>query len=146
MHYSIIVVGEIRICKSKTYFKKRTRVEVSMRNLDRINCTVLDGCAILWYIAWPTSSPMNQALVKDYVESFKQYLQQHLTSGDVYLIFDRYIEFSAKYSALKARGPAEKRRDQKNALIFLGPASSQHYNSGGGGVHRKKKSTRFLYG
>ena len=49
---------------------------------------------------------MNQALVKDYVESFKQYLQQHLTSGDVYLVFDRYIEFSTKYSAHKSRGSA----------------------------------------
>ena len=35
---------------------------------------------------------MNQALVKDYVESFKQYLQRHLTSGDVYHVFDRYIK------------------------------------------------------
>ena len=77
-----------------------------MRNLDRMNCTVLDECAILWCIAWPTSSPMNQALVKDYVESFKQYLQRHLTSGDVYLVFNRFIEFSTKYSAHKARGPA----------------------------------------
>ena len=49
---------------------------------------------------------MNQALVKDYVESVKQYLQRHLTSGDVYHVFDRYMEFSAKYSARKARGPA----------------------------------------
>ena len=39
-----------------------------------------------------TSSPMNQALAKDYVESFKQYLQWHLTSGDAYLVFDRYIK------------------------------------------------------
>ena len=64
-----------------------------MRNLDRMNCTVQDGWAILWCIAWPTSSPMNQALVKDYVESFKQYLERHLTSGDVYLVFDSYIKF-----------------------------------------------------
>ena len=106
MHYSIIIVGEMWICKSKADLKKSTRVEVSMRNLDRMNCTVLDGCAILWCSAWPKSSPMNQALVKDYVESFKQYLQQHLTSGDVYLVFDRYIEFSTKYSARKARGLA----------------------------------------
>ena len=66
--------------------------------------TSLQVMSILYLI--DTSSPMNQALVKDYVESFKQYLQQHLTSGDVYLIFDRYIEFSTKYSARKARGPA----------------------------------------
>ena len=65
---------------------------------------------------------MNQALVKDYVEPFKQYLQRHLTSGDVYLVFDRYIEFSTKYSACKARGPA-------GCMVFqlsaIGPLPSQ---------------------
>ena len=106
MHYSIIIVGEMQICESKADIKKSTRVEVSTRNLDTMNYTVLDGCAILWSIAWPISSPTNQALVKDYVESFKQYLQRLLTSGDVYLVFYRYIEFSTKYSACKARDPA----------------------------------------
>ena len=65
---------------------------------------------------------MNQALVKDYVESFKQYLQRHLTSGDVYLVFDRYIEFITKYSARKAIGPA-------GCMVFRlsanGPLTSQ---------------------
>jgi hypothetical protein len=44
-------------------------------------------------------------LVKDYVETFKQYLQRHLSWGDVYLVFDRYIEFSTKCLARKSRGP-----------------------------------------
>ena len=95
----------MRICKSKADLKKSTRVEVSVRNMDRMDCTVLDGCAILWCIAWPTSSPTNKAQVKDYVESFKEYLQQRLSRGDVYLVFDKYIEYSTKYSARKARGP-----------------------------------------
>ena len=95
----------MRICKSKADLKKTTRVEVSMRNMDRMDCTVLDGCAILWCIAWPASSPTNKAQVKDYVESFKEYLQQRLSRGDVYLVFDKYIEYSTKYSARKARGP-----------------------------------------
>ena len=69
---------------------------MSTRNVDRQDCTVLDGCVILWYIAWPTSSPTNKALVKDFVESFKKYLQQQLSWGDVYLVFDRYIEFSVE--------------------------------------------------
>lgn len=98
------VIGEMRICKSKADLKKSTRVEVSMRNADRMNCTILDGCAILWCIAWPASSPTNQALVADYVKSVKEYLQPRLSLGDVYLVFDRYIEFSTKCSARKARG------------------------------------------
>ena len=39
------------------------------------------------------------------MKSFKQYLQRHLSWGDVYLVFDRYIEFSTKCSARKSRGP-----------------------------------------
>ena len=94
----------MRICKSKVDLKKNTRVEATSRNANVINCTILDGCAILWCVAWPTSSPTSQALVRDYVESFKKYLQLHLSQGDVYLVFDRYIEFSTKCSARKARG------------------------------------------
>lgn len=95
----------MRICKSKADLKNNTKVEVSLRNIDAINCTILDGCAILWCVAWPTSSTTSQALVRNYVESFKKYLQLHLNLGDVYLVFDRYIEFSTKCSARKARGP-----------------------------------------
>ena len=36
---------------SKADLKKITRVEVSTRNVDRKDCTVLDGCAILRCIA-----------------------------------------------------------------------------------------------
>lgn len=96
--------GEMRICKTKADLKKSTRVEVSLRNINKVNCIVIDGCAILWCIVWPTSSNTNQALVRDYVQSFKKYLQLHLSLGDVYLVFDRYIEFSTKCSARKARG------------------------------------------
>ena len=95
---SDLFLGDMRICKSKADLKKITRVEVSARNVDRKDCTVLDGCAILWCIAWPTSSPTNQALVKDFVDFFKKYLQRQLSWGDGYLVFYRYIEFSTKYS------------------------------------------------
>ena len=56
------------------------------------------------------------------MESFKQYLQWHLSSGDVYLIFDRYIEYSTKYSARKARGPGGCKVFQ---LSFNSPLPSQ---------------------
>ena len=103
--FTVYFTGEMRICKSKADLKKSTKVEVSLRNTDTINCSILDGCAILWCVVWPTSSPTSQALVRDYVESFKKYLQLHLSLGDVYLVFDRYIEFNTKCSARKARGP-----------------------------------------
>ncbi|KAL8583211.1 hypothetical protein ACOMHN_053724 [Nucella lapillus] len=96
--------GEMRICKSKADLKMKTRVEVSVRNANQMDCTIMDGCAVLWFVPWPASSETNQALVSHYVESFVQYLQHKLRSGDVYLVFDRYIEFSTKCSARKARG------------------------------------------
>ena len=94
----------MRICISKADLKKNTMVEATSRVAHSINCTILDGCAILWCVAWPTSSSTSQALVRNYIESFKKYLQLHLSFGDVYLVFDRYIEFSTKCSARKARG------------------------------------------
>lgn len=87
----LFIIGEMRICTSKADLKKSTRVEVSARNLDRIDCIILDGCAVLWCIAWPASSPTNQAVVQNYVESFKQYLHHWLNLGDVHLVFDRYF-------------------------------------------------------
>ena len=117
---SIIITVEMRICKSKADLKKNTRVDVSMRNIDRMDCTV-DGCAILWYITWPTSSPTNQALVKFDVEPFKHYLQKWLSQGDVYLVFDKYIDLSTKYSTRKARGLDGCRVFQLSANAHLPP-------------------------
>ena len=97
--------GEMRICKSKADLKNSTRVEISERTAFMANCTVLGGCAILWCVAWPASSATSPALVRDYVELFKQYLQRQLGTGDVYLVFDRYIDYSTKCSARKVRGP-----------------------------------------
>ncbi|XP_076032527.1 uncharacterized protein LOC143020240 [Oratosquilla oratoria] len=69
---------EMRICKTKDVLKKQMKVEVSVRNADQVDCTVLNGCAIPWVVLWPTSSKTSQALVSNYVESFKQYLQRRL--------------------------------------------------------------------
>ena len=95
----------MRICKSKAEadLKKSTRVEVSVRNAGMTNCTILDGCAILWSIAWPTSSPTNQAIVADYVESFKKYLESWLRLGDVYLVFGLHclLSLSKKFCLWK---------------------------------------------
>ena len=55
------------------------------------------------------------------MESFKKYLQLHLSLGDVYLVFDRYIEFSTKCSARKARGPGGCRAYKLSANSPLPP-------------------------
>ena len=80
--------GEMRICKAKSDLKNSTRVEVSARNLEEMDCTVLDGCAVLWTVPWPASSTTNPALVIHYVNSFKKLVERKLRSGDVYVVFD----------------------------------------------------------
>lgn len=73
----------MRIYKSKADLEKKTRVEVSVRNDAKVYCTILDDCAVLWVVPLPAPSQTNQVLVSDYVESFKQYLQQRLKIGAV---------------------------------------------------------------
>ena len=112
----------MRICKSKADLKKSTKVDFSTRNTDFISsCTVLDGCALLWTVAWPSSSATNPAIVRDYVDSFTNILKHRLKNGDVYLVFDRYIDFSTKYSARKARGPGGCRVFQLSSNSSLPP-------------------------
>ena len=62
-----------------------------MRLSDRVaggaNFSVLDGSAILW--------PADGSL-KDYIANFKYAIGKRLRVEDVYLIFDRYYEYSTK--------------------------------------------------
>lgn len=113
--------GEMRICKSKADLKHKTSVAISVRNTNNINCTILDGCAILWIIPWPASTQTNQASVSQYVTSFKKYILQKLETGHVYLVFDRYIEFSTKCSTRKARGSGGCKVFQLTAKSVLPP-------------------------
>ncbi len=57
---------------------------------------VIDGCALLWIPQWPSSTSTKQPLVMDFVKKFKDHIREKLKSGDVYLVFDRYENFSTK--------------------------------------------------
>ncbi len=97
-------LGEMRICKAKSDLKNNTKVEVSARNRE-MDCTVLDGSALLWTVPWPASSTTNPALVNDYIKSFNKAVERKLKTGDVYLVFDRYVEYSIKCTARRSRRP-----------------------------------------
>ncbi|KAG0717389.1 hypothetical protein GWK47_054561 [Chionoecetes opilio] len=84
--------GDIRKGKAKAQLKKQLQVEMLSRNvLPKVKCRVLDSSAVLWVIHWPANGT-----VRDFVVNFKQYIQQKLTSSDVYLVFDRYQDFSTR--------------------------------------------------
>ena len=52
---------------------------------------MIDGSAILWVVPWPADGS-----VKDYIANFKYTIGKRLRVEDVYLIFDRYYDYSTK--------------------------------------------------
>ena len=84
--------GDMRIGKCKSQLKTQLQVELSTRKASQeIQCRVLDGSAVLWVIHWPLNGK-----VRDYVANFRKYIEHKLEVGDVYLVFDRYREYSTK--------------------------------------------------
>ena len=51
---------------------------------------MLGGSAILWVVPWPADGS-----VKDYIANFKYAIEKRLRVEDVYLIFDRYYDYSS---------------------------------------------------
>ena len=100
--------GTMRVCSSKAELKNKTCVEISSRNVPQTNCIILDGCAILRIIPWSASSQTKEALVSDYVSAFKVYLKRKLEHWDVYLVFDKYNDFSTKSSARSERTSSQR--------------------------------------
>ena len=91
--------GDMRIGKTKAQLKTQLKLELSTKMAyQEIQCRVLDGSAILWVIPWPLLGT-----VRDYVSNFRKYIEQKLNVGDVYLVFDRYWDYSTKSIARSGR-------------------------------------------
>ena len=90
--------GDMRIDKSKSKLKMSLAVELPSRRTGRADLVVLDGCAILWIVHWPS-----KAKVSDFVSNFQSYVSQLLKASDVSLIFDRYYEYSIKSATRSER-------------------------------------------
>ena len=58
----------MRITKTKSVLKRKLQVEQSSRTLQQPEVVIIDGCAILWIIHWPS-----QGTVQDFVNGFLQY-------------------------------------------------------------------------
>ena len=88
--------GEMRITKTKAVLKKKLQVEQSTRTVTNEvasaqEVAIIDGCAMLWAIHWPS-----QGTVQNYVDGFIDSIMHKLAEKDVYLVFDRYYDFSIK--------------------------------------------------
>ena len=60
---------------------------------------VIDGCAILWVVNWPTNG-----LVSDTIANYCDFVFLKLQSHDIAVVFDRYHDFSIKSSTRVDRG------------------------------------------
>ena len=96
--------GEMKICKNKSSLKKSLKVETPIRAAGLPEVVILDGCAILWHINWPSGAVLH------YCKAVSATVQQKLAISDVFLIFDRYYDFSIKSGTRLFRGKKASRR------------------------------------
>ena len=83
--------GEMRLTTTKSSLKTKLQVEVADRRTVPADVVVLDGCAVLWVISWPTNGG-----VEDYVKNAVSYIGGCLQTADTYIVFDRYYSNSIK--------------------------------------------------
>ena len=92
--------GDMQISTSKSTLKRYMQIEVSSRVAhEEVEVTVIDRCALLWIPGWPAVGN-----IQTYIDAFKHKIAGKLSKCDVYLVFDRYNEFSTKESTRLARG------------------------------------------
>ena len=103
--------GEMRIPTTKSALKRALQVEVSSRLALQPDATIIDGCAILWVFHWP-----NRGNVQDFVHNFASFIFAKVDMCDVYLVFDRYNEFSIKSATRLARSGQQASRRHKLSL------------------------------
>ena len=65
--------GEMRITKSKSVMKTKLQVEMMDGCSTPPDAIVLDGCAILWVIRWPS-----HGLVQNNIKNLNGYISGHL--------------------------------------------------------------------
>ena len=77
---------------SKSVIQRKLKVDVSSRTVSKPDVAVIDGGGMLHAaIYWPT-----EGIVKDLIDGIEKYVCSFINFADVYLVFDRYFEFSIK--------------------------------------------------
>ena len=83
--------GDSRLAKQKADLKNTLKEEVPKQTCLSENAVVLGGCALLWSVHWPKAGN-----VSNLVNVFKDYAVKFLHKSNVFLIFDRYHDYSVK--------------------------------------------------
>ncbi len=94
-------------------------MEVSCRLGIQPDVTVVDGSAILWILHWP-----NRGTVCDFVDNFTGYILAKNNTSDIYVVFDRYYDFSIKSGTRFAR--AGRHASRRHRLSMNAPLPPQN--------------------
>ena len=108
--------GDMRVAKTKSTLKRQLQVETSNRITDQDNCLIIDGSAMLWVIPWPTHGK-----VQDYVDKAVTWTFRKVQESDVYLVFDRYMEYSIKDNTRNTRQKGASRQHRLTLTMLLPP-------------------------
>ena len=90
-------LGNIRTC-AKHELKNALKVEVNARSSASPDSFVVDGCGLLWHVEYPKNGTVSR-VVANFIRKVRKYLQ----TSNVFLIFDRYHDFSPKSSTRHGR-------------------------------------------
>ena len=82
--------------------------------------TIVDGCAVLWKIQWPSAN----GTVQDFVKGFHKFVYDMLKKNDVMIIFDRYYDYSIQSVARENRNVIQSSKRVK--ITLTGPAHDKN--------------------
>ena len=82
---------EMRIAKNKSDLKRKLQVESSTRTMGQPDVIVIDGCAMLWVIHYPSNGT-----VLDFCKAVSSYVLKRMIESDVFVVFDWYFDFRIK--------------------------------------------------
>ena len=83
--------GNSRLAKQKADLKNALKEEASLQTCLTENAVVVNGCALLWSVSWPKAEN-----VISLVNVFNDYVMKFLHKSNVFLIFNRYHDYSSK--------------------------------------------------
>ena len=111
--------GSPRICKSKSDLMTELKVTVPTRG-KKPDLSIVDGCAVLWKIQWPSTN----GTIQDFVKGFNKFIFDMLKNNDVLLVFDRYYDYSIKSVTRENRNIAQSSKKVK--ITLTGPAHDKN--------------------
>ena len=106
--------GDMKITKSKSVLKQKLQVSYSTRS-SQPQVVIIDGSAMQWVIKWPINGN-----VQDFVNGYINYIMKLFNECDVYLVFDRNYEYTAKCVTRSGRaGKASSKKHKITPTMLL---------------------------